>query len=146
MVEYGVPQVSVLGPLLFSINLNDKKFKTFFKLYMFADDISVFYPFKRDTSLKIHMECGAAMIIKYTRLNRLCLNAEKTKVMRLCLIWLMNKILVFLWMVNFCMKFTQRNIWVCICKATYHGIYICKIFKIENCFSYWLDLMLKPNY
>lgn len=72
-----------MGPSLFSIYLNDlKNLQLFGKLIMFADCICLFYPYKHETSLKAHMEYEAAIITEYARINKICLNAEKTKLLR----------------------------------------------------------------
>ena len=82
-VQYGFPQEPVLGALFFSVYINDiKRLQLFGKLVMFADDINVFYPYKCETVLKAHMEYDTAMITKYARINRLSLNAGKTKILR----------------------------------------------------------------
>lgn len=82
-VRHGVPQGSGLGPLLFSIYLNDLgNLGLFGKLYMFADDVCIFYPYKHDIPLKIQIERDAALLVEFSRLNGLKLNPNKTKLIR----------------------------------------------------------------
>lgn len=82
-VKYGVPQGSGLGPLLFSIYLNDlKNLNLDGQLFMFADDICLFYPYKYDLALKTKIERDASLIFEFARLNRLVLNPNKTKLLR----------------------------------------------------------------
>ena len=52
------------------------------KLYMFADDVYLFYPYKYDLVLKTYTERDVALILYYVRLNRLKLNPDKTKLIR----------------------------------------------------------------
>ncbi|XP_075162787.1 uncharacterized protein LOC142235420 [Haematobia irritans] len=82
-VCYGVPQGSGLGPLLFAIYLNDLMNMDFVgKLFMFADDVCLFYPYKYDVALKSFMERDSAMLFEFARINGLLINPSKTKVVR----------------------------------------------------------------
>lgn len=82
-VNCGVPQGSGLGPLLFSLYLNDlKNLGLSGQLFMFADDICLFYPYKYDEVLRVHIEKDASLLFEFARLNRLCLNPDKTKLIR----------------------------------------------------------------
>lgn len=82
-VEYGVPQGSGLGPLFFSLYLNDlKNLELSGQLFMFADDVCLFYPYKNDVVLKNQIERDVALIFEFARINRLCLNPGKTQLIR----------------------------------------------------------------
>ena len=48
-VEVGVPQGSVLGPLLFLVYTNDIQNKTSLKVLNFAEDILLYKTFKKDS-------------------------------------------------------------------------------------------------
>ncbi|XP_075158740.1 uncharacterized protein LOC142231945 [Haematobia irritans] len=82
-VVHGVPQGSCLGPLLFSIFINDiRNLQLSGKLFMFADDICLFYPYKYDIALRANIERDSALLCEFARVNRLVLNADKTKLIR----------------------------------------------------------------
>lgn len=82
-IQYGVPQGSVLGPLLFTVYLNDiANMKLHGKLIMYADDMSLFYPYCHEVILKAQIEHDANAIHDFARINGLVLNSEKTRIVR----------------------------------------------------------------
>lgn len=85
-VTSGVPQGSVLGPILFLAYLNDcisLMDNTFCKSYVFADDIFLLYRFdsKTDNISEIRINNHLNSILNWMHLNYLEINSSKTKAM-----------------------------------------------------------------
>ena len=79
MNSCGVPQGSVLGPLLFSIYINDfHNSSAKLSFYLFADDTSLLYA---DTNLKSLEKTVNSELLKvsdWLNANKLTLNAKKS--------------------------------------------------------------------
>ena len=79
-VTYGVPQGSVLGPLLFLIYTNDlvNSINPCNKLRLFADDSNVFITKSSPQELKSEMKTTLLNLFEWFKANKLSVNLRKT--------------------------------------------------------------------
>lgn len=78
-IECGVPQGSILGPILFIIFINDIHLASKFKLMSFADDTTVFMSGHNITELVNHANSEINQLFVWLCANKLQLNIKKTK-------------------------------------------------------------------
>ena len=79
-ITCGVPQGSILGPLLFLIYINDMfKATKFSTLYHFADDTNLIYSNKNEKLLRKNINIDLSLIFQWLCANRLSLNVDKTE-------------------------------------------------------------------
>ena len=78
-INYGVPQGSNLGPLLFLLYVNDlPKSSSLLHFILFADDTNVFYSHRSLDHLMDLVTSELAAIANWFRANKLSLNVSKT--------------------------------------------------------------------
>lgn len=77
----GVPQGSILGPLLFSIFINDLPSVLNCSLHMFADDVQLYLSCKPGdvTSCVANLNHELDKVSSWVSVNKLCLNIRKTQ-------------------------------------------------------------------
>uniref|UniRef100_A0A3B3I1E4 Reverse transcriptase domain-containing protein n=1 Tax=Oryzias latipes TaxID=8090 RepID=A0A3B3I1E4_ORYLA len=81
-ISCGVPQGSILGPLLFNIYINDIfNVSKLMKLILFADDTNIFYSTDNHRELIKVVNTELNKIKLWMDYNKLSLNLDKTKVM-----------------------------------------------------------------
>ena len=79
LINCGVPQGSILGPLFFILYVNDIYLvSNSFMPILFADDSSVFVQGKNINSMTTNLNNSLDLIYQWTIANRLSLNIDKT--------------------------------------------------------------------
>ena len=78
----GIPQGSILGPLLFILYINDlPKYVTNVKVSMYADDTAIYFSSKNVNDVVNRINCDLENIDNWLACNKLSLNVDKTHFM-----------------------------------------------------------------
>ena len=82
LITCGVPQGSILGPLLFLLYINDiASVSSILLSTLFADDTTLFYSSKNLQELSDVVNNELSKMIEWLNANRLSLNIDKTHFM-----------------------------------------------------------------
>lgn len=80
-VRHGIPQGSVIGPLLFIIYVNDFQNYMCDTCVLFADDTTIYSVDKNITNLEILQLEAISLATSWFTSNKLSLNADKTSLL-----------------------------------------------------------------
>ena len=79
---YGIPQRSVLGPLLFILFINDlHRAVEFSSVHHFADATNLILTDKSMENINKHINRDLQLVVEWVRANRLSLNTSKTELL-----------------------------------------------------------------
>ena len=79
-ITHGVPQGSILGPLLFLIYINDLHAAIeHSQVHLFADDTNLLYTNKSLKKLNMHINHDLKLLVVWLRANKISLNVKKTQ-------------------------------------------------------------------
>ena len=82
IIKHGVPQGSVLGPLLFLIYINDlHKSIEHCTVRHFADDTNLLISSNSPKQLQSYLNLDLKNLYKWLRANNICLSASKTELL-----------------------------------------------------------------
>ena len=80
-INIGVPQGSILGPLLFSIFVNDLPTHLTCKSVLYADDTALMFSSNDSNELAVNLNSNLKKVNDWLQMNELSLNISKTKYM-----------------------------------------------------------------
>ena len=124
-ISIGVPQGSVLGPILFLLFVNDlPQHMKNEQCNMFADDTIIYSSGQSISEIQSKLQMAIDSVIPWYESNRLAVNTEKSSVMLSLerklkfgiIIWI-STLTMFLWM-----KQTVPSIWGFLLTLFYHGM------------------------
>ena len=80
-IEFGIPQGSILGPLLFLIYINDlSKAIIFSSVHHFADDTNILYVSSNLKDINKKIDNDLSNLVQWLRANKISLNVSKTEI------------------------------------------------------------------
>ena len=82
MISLGVPQGSILGPLLFTLYVNDlPEMLSNCKAVLYADDTTLYTSSKHPSNIQVHLNEDLSRLEMWFKENKLTLNTEKSEYM-----------------------------------------------------------------